>query len=236
MRVFLVLMSLSFLQAELPPKGITVSQWVREDYFSTYLGGDLSGLERGEAKAKELLATDETNDSARAWLAGGQLFVAGRAYKAGDVNEGNRRFDEAMGQASRALMKQDGSAVRILGASYILMADRFPESQRLQLLKDGRDLFALIRKQEDAGLDQLPLHFKAEVLAGQAQAAMRLGLRDEATKYLKEIVAKLPDTHYSQTAEKWLANPASASKSQLVCQSCHEPNRLANRLKAIAAN
>ncbi len=73
------------------------------------------------------------------------------------------------------------------------------------------------------------------MLAGQAQAALRLGLQDEATGLLNEIVKKLPNTHYSQTAEKWLKEPASAAKSQLVCQSCHDENRLANRLRALAA-
>ena len=63
----------------------------------------------------------------------------------------------------------------------------------------------LIRKQGDQVLDKMPLHFKAEVLPGQAQAAMRMGRQEEATT------------------------------SQLVCQSCHEPNRLENRLKAVAA-
>ena len=52
---------------------------------------------------------------------------------------------------------------------------------------------------------KMPQHFKAEVLPGQAQAAMRMGRQEEATT------------------------------SQLVCQSCHEPNRLENRLKAVAA-
>ena len=64
---------------------------------------------------------------------------------------------------------------------------------------------------------------------------LRLGLADEATKYLNEIVAKLPNTHYSEIAQKWLADPSSATKSQLVCHSCHDENRLENRLKAIAA-
>ena len=63
---------------------------------------------------------------------------------------------------------------------------------------------SLIRKQGDQVLDKMPLHFTAEVLPGQAQAAMRMGRQEEAT-------------------------------TQLVCQSCHEPNRLENRLKAVAA-
>ena len=233
MRILFCVLLLSSLHAELPPKGITVSQWVREDYFAAYLGGDMASFAKGEAKAKEMWMADD-NAEARAWWASGKFYLASRAYQAGDAEGGALLFDEARGQANRALVKKDDGAVAVLAASYILFADRFPAPMKEGLYQEGRSLFALIRKQQDAVLDKMPLHFKAEVLAGQAQAAMRLGLQEEATKYLNEIVAKLPNTHYSQTAEKWLADPALASKSQLVCQSCHEPNRLENRLKAIA--
>ena len=234
MRILFCVLLLSSLQAELPRKGITVSQWVREDYFAAYLGSDMASFAKGEAKTRELLAADANDDGARSWLASGQVYLALRSYRDGKVALGASQFEEAMRNAQQSLIKSSPTALRVLAATYILFADRFPEAQRASLLKDGRDLFARIRQQEDQMLDKMPMHFKAEVLAGQAQAAMRLGLQEEATKYLNEIVAKLPNTHYSQTAEKWLADPASASKSQLVCQSCHEPNRLENRLKAIA--
>jgi hypothetical protein len=158
-----------------------------------------------------------------------------RTYKESGAQAGGERLAEAVRHAHQSLAKSDPTAVRVLAATFVFIADRFPEEQKMALLKDGRDLFKVIRKQEDKIFDKMPIHFKAEVLAGQAQAAMRLGLQDEATTYLKEIVAKLPNTHYSQTAEKWLADPASAVQSQLVCQSCHDANRLENRLKAIAA-
>lgn len=226
---------LSSLRAELPPKGITVSQWVREDIFAGILGGEMTTFEKGMAKAKELLAADAGDDQARSWLASGQIYLASRAYKAGNPDAGAAQFTEAMKNAETSLMKKNPTAVRVLAATYVFVADRFPAAQRMALLTEGRELFTLIRRQEDSMLDKMPVHFKGEVLSGQAQAAMRLGLQEEATKYLNEIVAKLPDTPYAQTASKWLADAASASKSQLVCQSCHEPNRLENRLKAIAA-
>ena len=235
MRILIAAFWLCSLQAELPPKGITVSQWLREDYFSAYLGNDMAGFAKGEAKAKELLEANADNNEARGWWASGKLYLAARAYQAGRAGEGDALFAAARQESQRALARKDGAAVRTLGASFILLADRLPADKREALYREGRSLFAIVRQQEDAMLDKMPLHFKGEVLAAQAQAAMRLGLREEATKYLNEIVAKLPDTHYSQIAEKWLADPASAAKTQLVCQSCHEPNRLANRLKAIAA-
>jgi len=235
MRFLVAGLLLSSLQAELPPKGITVSQWLREDYFGAYLGNDMASFARAETKAKELLTADANNDGARSWLASGHLYMASCAYQAGRAEEGAELFATAMREAQRSLAKKNGTAVRVLAATQVLFADRFPEDKRQALNKDGRDLFALIRRQEDATLDKMPLHFKAEVLAGQAQAAMRLGMQEEATKYLNEVVARLPNTPYAQTAAKWLAEPASAAKSQLVCQSCHEPNRLENRLKAIAA-
>lgn len=233
MRIIMAVLWLSVAWAELPPKGITVSQWVREEYFAAYLGNDMASFARAEAKAREIWMADD-NPEARAWWASGKFYLSARAYQAGDIEKGALLFDEARGQANRALGKKDSAAVAVLAASYILFADRFPANQQEALNREGRNLFALLRKEQDAVLDQMPVHFKGEVLAGQAQAAMRLGLQAEATKYLNEIVAKLPNTHYAQTAEQWLANPASAAKGKIVCQSCHEPNRLENRLKALA--
>jgi len=80
--------------------------------------------------------------------------------------------------------------------------------------------------------DQLPVHLKGELLAGLAQAAERLGEREDAKGYLKCIVDTMPRTPYQARAQKWLDEPQTASKSAIICQTCHEPGRLKNRLAA----
>ena len=119
MRILFCVLLLSSLHAELPPKGITVSQWVREDYFAAYLGGDMASFAKGEAKAKEMWMADD-NAEARAWWASGKFYLASRAYQAGDAEGGALLFDEARGQANRALVKKEGGAVAVLAASYVL--------------------------------------------------------------------------------------------------------------------
>ena len=85
---------------------------------------------------------------------------------------------------------------------------------------------------QKSAVDQLPVHLKGELLGGLAQAAERLGDREEAKGYLKRIVDTMPGTPYQARAQKWLDEPETAGKSAIVCQTCHEPGRLKNRLAA----
>jgi hypothetical protein len=73
---------------------------------------------------------------------------------------------------------------------------------------------------------------RGELLAGLAQAAERLGERDESRAYLTEITNLLPGTPYETKAKKWLEQPEAANNSTIMCQTCHEPGRLENVLAA----
>lgn len=231
MRTLLLLPALLTLRAELPPPGISVSQWVREDLFAGILGNDTTAFERGMSKARELLAKDPDDFAARGWLAMGQLSLAAQLQRTQGPEASATAFAEARRNAKRAIAKNDPSALRTIAAGNVFLADRFTGAQRLELLTEGRELFALVRRQEDQFLDRMPAHFRGELLAGQAQAALRLGLEEEATRYLKEVIARVPDTPYAKIAAGLLEDPK--RRSTLVCQSCHEPNRLANRLTAL---
>ena len=50
---------------------------------------------------------------------------------------------------------------------------------------------------------------------------------------LDKMLEILPNTPYEATAKQWKANPASAAGSRLTCKNCHNPGRLAARLKAL---
>jgi hypothetical protein len=79
----------------------------------------------------------------------------------------------------------------------------------------------------------MPVHFKGEVLAGLTQSAQRTGRSDETAQYLDRMLTVLANTPYEAMAKKWKEDPASAASSSLTCKNCHNPGRLAARLKAL---
>jgi hypothetical protein len=88
---------------------------------------------------------------------------------------------------------------------------------------------------QKANLPKMPPHFQGEVLGGLAESEHRLGNTEQSRVWLQQIVANMPGTPYARRAEQWLAKPDSISKdNRLVCQTCHDPGRLKNRVAAMA--
>ena len=114
-----------------------------------------------------------------------------------------------------------------------VFADRLPESLRAAAWQLAYENYSLLWKAQGAQIDQMPVHFKGEVLAGLTQSAQRTGRTDEAAAMLDKMLEILPNTPYEATAKQWKADPASASTSSLTCKNCHNPGRLASRLKAL---
>jgi hypothetical protein len=80
-------------------------------------------------------------------------------------------------------------------------------------------------------LDKFPMHMKGESLSGLAASAYRTGREAEMMKTLERMQAGLAKTPYAAVAKKWAEDPAARSKVKMVCISCHEPNRLGNRVE-----
>ena len=213
---------------------VTVHTQVREDIFAGFLVNDLARFETGVARLDRMLAEDRNNAAALAWRGGAELYLAVRSHEAGRHEEFAERHVRAMEWMEQALRlgPQNVGVLATAGASIILFADRLPADRRAAALKQGRAAFLELEKLQKPFLDRMPLHMRGELLAGLAQAAERLGYAAEAKAYLTRIVETMPGTPYESRARKWLDQPALARKGNLVCQTCHEPGRLENVLKA----
>ena len=220
-----------FACAETKPANISVNTWVREDLFAGYMVNDLARFEKGMSKLDEIMLNRSSeNRSARAWRASGILYLGVRALEGGNVEEFARRVDEAEGGFNRArtgaTRDELGAIYAIQGGAYALFADRFP----IELRKEGwgkvQEHYSKLRELQMPAFDKYPQHMRGEVLAGLAQAAQRLGQTDEAEKRLNELIAALPNSVYATRALRWKENPQAADKTNLTCQTCHEPGRL----------
>ena len=139
-------------------------------------------------------------------------------------------FAEAAKLASGG--QNDGVAA-ITGGTLAILADSLPAEHRAAAWAQAYDNYSRLWKQQGAGIENMPVHFKGEVLAGLTQSAQRTGRTDETAQYLDKMLTVLANTPYEAMAKQWKADPASAATTNLTCKNCHNPGRLANRLAAL---
>jgi hypothetical protein len=240
--VFLVvaLGAVAAAQAPEPPLSdtrLTVHTLLREDIFAGFLENDLNRLARGEQNIKVLL-TDRPAQRANllAWQGGAALYRAVRAHEAGDRKEFERLYEatgSAFGEAIRLHAGENGVPA-IIGGTFSLFADRLPESHRAAAWRQAYDAYALMWKEQAAIVEKLPVHHRGELLGGLAQAAQRTGRTEEVGQYLDRMLVLLQGTPYETTARQWKADPSVAATSHLTCKNCHNPGRLAPRLRELS--
>ena len=211
------------------PANVPIHTWVREDMFGGFVDDDLPRFERGEKKVQEYLTDTPGRPEALAWMAGGKLYRAGRAFREGKSAEGDALVREALDMMDTAggTAPNNLGVHATLGGSVVALANKLPEAHYTVLMQRARAHFAKLYSVQSPAIPQLPLHIKGELLAGVAETEFRVGDRARANEVLHQIVKELPGTAYAKTAEMWLAAPEKVTRdSKLVCQSCHEPGRL----------
>lgn len=218
---------------------LTVHTLVREDIFAGFMSNQMDRFSRGEQNIDALLKLRPGDRaSLLAWKAGATLYRAVIARESGNADDYARLYAAArdgFAEATKLSSGNDG-VPPITGGSYSIFADRLAPEHRAAAWATAYDAYSLLWKQQGAGIDQMPVHFKGEVLAGLTQSAQRTGRSEEAAKYLDKMLEVLSNTPYEAAAKQWKADPASAATSGLTCKNCHNPGRLASRLKALDSN
>ncbi len=240
MRMIIGCFLLAFLAAAAdspePPISDTrlpVSTLVREDIFAGWMDQDMERFARAEKNLDLLLEQrPKSKADSLAWKGGTKIYRAVLAHEAGESEECERQYQEALELFAEA--KQLGpknAAVRaVVGGSYGMFADRLPKEHRAAAWEESYENYELLWQQQARALERLPLHIKGELLAGLAQSAQRTGRKKELDQYLDKIVEVLPDSHYEEVAKEWKADPSVASSSTIMCNYCHEPGRLSERM------
>jgi hypothetical protein len=226
-------------QAPEPPlaeKRLPVHTLLREDLFAAFMENDQERLARGE-KNIELLLEQRPADrpSLLAWKASAAIYRAVRAHEAGDRAGFDRLYASGLTllQEARQLAPEHGSVAAITGGVYVLFGDRLPEEKRAAAWATAYDAYRILWKQQEPVVDRLPVHLRGELLAGLAQSAQRTGRAAEMEQFLDRMLAVLKETPYEGAAREWKSNPQAAATGNLTCRSCHEPGRLADRLKGL---
>ena len=215
---------------------LSVHTLLREDIFAGFRNNNLERLARAEQNI-EILLKERPGQRANllAWKAGATTYRAVRAHEAGQANEFQRRFGEALDGFSAAAKLDSGNdgVAAITGGTLATFADRLPETHRTAAWSRAYDNYSILWKQQGAVIEKLPVHFKGELLAGLTQSAQRTGRSAESAQYLDKMLTVLTDTPYETLAKQWKTDPSSAATTNLTCKNCHNPGRLASRLEEL---
>ena len=245
MRVFrgtllaLAVMTTAAAQSPEPPLGetrLTVHTLLREDIFAGFLDNNAERVARAERNLALLLEQRPTERAnLLAWKAGIGIQRAVAAHEAANAAGFATHFQAArddFAAAARASNGADGVAA-ITGGTYAFFGDRLPQEHRAAAWAQAYESYSLIWKEQSARVEQMPLHFKGELLSGMAQSAHRTGRAEESAQFIDRMLTLLPNTPFEKTARQWKTDPASAASTNLTCKNCHAPGRLSAKLAAL---
>ena len=215
---------------------LTVHTLLREDIFACFMGNNLERLSRAEQNIETLLKERPgQRGNLLAWKGAAAMCRAVAAHEAQKAEEFQSLIAgarDSFAEAAKVTSGNDG-VPPITGGTMAVFADRLPADHRAAAWSQAYDNYSMLWKQQGGGIDQLPVHFKGEVLAGLTQSAQRTGRTEEVALYLDKMVTVLANTPYEAMAKQWKADPASAATTNLTCKNCHNPGRLANRVAAL---
>jgi hypothetical protein len=245
MRVFkgallaLALVTTAAAQSTEPPIAetrLTVHTLLREDIFAGFFENNMERVARAEQNI-ELLLKQRPGEQANlmAWKGGIALQRAVRAHETSKPDDFARYFRQAresFDAAQAASTGKDGVAP-IVGGSYAFFGDRLPQEHRAAAWAQAYQSYSLLWKQQGAQVEQLPVHFKGELLSGMAQSAHRTGHGEESAQFVDRMLTMLASTPFEKTARQWKDDPASAATTNLTCKNCHAPGRLSAKLAAL---
>jgi tetratricopeptide (TPR) repeat protein len=216
---------------------LSVSTLVREDIFAGYLANDMDRFAAGEKRLDVLLRErPQAKAGIVAWQGNVSLFKAVRAHEQNQPDEAERYYKRAAELFNEAAAANPSSVAvaAVTGGSYALFLDRLPERYRSDMAEKGYAAYKVLLQTQEKQLEKMPLHIKGELLAGLAQMAQRSGRVEEASQYVDRILTLLPNTPYEARARKWKENPGLASRTSLVCMTCHDAGKLEAQRAALS--
>lgn len=209
--------------AEAPP-GREFEFTVRELVFRG-LEGDVEALERAVELCDRALAENSGNAEALVWRGSASLMLSGVAYRAGNFAGGSSLWQTGLDEMARAVeLAPSDVSVLIPRAAALLGAARavpFPQ-QAHDLTRTAVGDYERVYELQKPYFGSMSEHARGELLLGLADAHHRLGQRDEAARYLREIRSDLAETPYADEAAAYLDGDAEAADREIrTCHGCH---------------
>lgn len=229
----LLLLALT-VSAQVASNTLNVNWLVREDLFAGLLENDRDRLKKG-IETLDAVANYYDEPRVLCWRYLAEVTQAVWAHEAKDVTGFNRHYGLAMTYLNRVRKVASGNDLVLPeifeGAALMVLADRLPEAMQKGARERAYLAYAKLDQLQGDSVEKMPMHLKGESLAGLAATAYRSGREAEMKQALERILTGMPKTPYASVAKKWMEEPESRTRLKIACISCHEPNRLGNRLE-----
>ena len=194
---------------------------VRDDMFRAF-GGNEAAFKSAMETIEEKLKVEPDHGEALVWRGAGRTWMAGRAFESGDAAGGRAMVAAGMADMDRALVLEPNNiGVLTPRAAVLLVVARNQQdaARKRELAGQAAANFETALALRRPAFDRLGQHNRGEYLSGLAESWALAGNQDTAERYLRRILAELPNSRYAERAAAKLANWE--DRGALNCQSCH---------------
>jgi tetratricopeptide (TPR) repeat protein len=174
------------------------------------------------ATIEEKLKEHPDHAEALVWRGAGRTFMAGRAFEGGDLVRARVMAAEGIADMDRAIALEPNNIGVLIPRAAVLLGvarnQRDPARAR-ELAGQAAANFETALALRKPAFDRLGQHNRGEYLSGLAESWALAGNQETAERYLRRIIAELPNSRYAERAAAKLANWE--DRAPLNCQSCH---------------
>lgn len=189
----------------IPPSKLAAT--VEQD-FRTGMGGNEEAFDRAMKSTEELLASNPAHAEALAWHGSGLVSKSGKAFMAGDFQQGSYFMEKGLAEMAKAVELEPGNVhVRFTrGSTLLVLSKVFPIPDIAQeCLAKGLVDFEAIVNSLGTNLNTAPTEWRGHLLVGLAGGWKRSGNETKAKAYAEQAVTLCPGTKYETQARELLA-------------------------------
>jgi len=194
---------------------------VRADFFAGF-SGDQTRFKPAMARCEEVLAAEPNHAEAMVWHGSGVLSMAGAAFQKGDFQQGIELWAKGLEEMNRAVtLAPDDVAVRIPRGATLFESSRHvaDPNQREALLRVAVSDYEHVLSLQKTYFAKLSDHAKGELLFGLADGWARLGDKEKAAQYFKQLTSDAARSGRVTYAKAWLAGDPPKEPGR--CVGCH---------------
>jgi tetratricopeptide (TPR) repeat protein len=194
---------------------------VREEMFRAF-GGNEAALKSAMATIEARLKEQPDHAEALVWRGAARSWMAGRALEKGDQAGARDLSAAGMADMDRAFALEPSNIGVLIprAATLLAVARNQRDAARMRELagQSAANFESALAFRQNA-FPNLGQHNRGEYLSGLAESWALAGNKDVAERYLRRILAELPNSAYAERAAAKLANWD--DRRPLNCQSCH---------------
>lgn len=188
----------------IPPSKLAAT--IEQD-FHAGMSGNQEAFDRAMKSTEELLVAHPAHAEALVWHGSGLVSKSGKAFMAGDFQQGSYFMDKGLGEMAKAVeLEPDNVHVRFTrGSTLLVLSKVFPIPDTAQeCLAKGLVDFETVVTTLGSTINTAPIRWRGHLLMELASGWKRSGNEPKAKAYAEQAVTLCPGTKYETQAKELL--------------------------------